>query len=97
VSVILHVSLTDRDDGGRYLETLGGLNPFESDLLENASDQSFLVNHWINQTISKRLVIEGGLKIGRPVVSRTWQLLYLGMLSYNNACKIEDTPFPFPY
>lgn len=94
--VSIHYLLSG-DARGCKLEILGGVGMQEAADLGRAPDHPFLVSHWINQAVSRRHILEGGLPIGSPVLSRTWQLMYLGMLSYNQACKIEDTPFPFPY
>ena len=40
---------------------------------------------------------EGGLSAPPPIATRIWQSLGNGMNGYNNACMIDDTPFPFPY
>eukprot|EP00923_Selenidium_pygospionis_P051358 GHVN01089169.1.p2 GENE.GHVN01089169.1~~GHVN01089169.1.p2 ORF type:complete len:499 (-),score=68.98 GHVN01089169.1:1187-2683(-) len=78
------------------LEVLGGINHEEFSVLRKAEDQAFVVGHWLSQLISRRIVA-GGVPVPPPILSRVWQILSLGMLAYNQVCKIEDTPFPFPY
>ncbi|KAF8822298.1 hypothetical protein IE077_004031 [Cardiosporidium cionae] len=78
------------------LEVLGGVSEVELQRLSVTNDQSFLVSHWILQACASRQN-NGGLNVPGPIVSRSWQVISLGMLSFNQACKIEDTPFPFPY
>ena len=39
----------------------------------------------------------GGLHVDPPAVSRIHQELSAGMHGWQQACKLEDTPFPFPY
>jgi len=39
----------------------------------------------------------GGLAVDAPVLSRIHQELSAGMEGFQQACKLEDTPFPFPY
>eukprot|EP00922_Rhytidocystis_sp_ex-Travisia-forbesii_P009312 GHVS01013574.1.p1 GENE.GHVS01013574.1~~GHVS01013574.1.p1 ORF type:complete len:741 (-),score=130.07 GHVS01013574.1:3509-5731(-) len=81
---------------GTQLEVLGGITQQEANLMSRTADRAFLVMHWISQHVSVRHMT-GGLSIPAPILSRSWQVLSLGMLAYNQACKIEDTPFPFPY
>ena len=40
---------------------------------------------------------EGGLCVDAPVLSRFYQLLGEGHISFMQCKKIRDTPFPFPY
>ena len=35
--------------------------------------------------------------IDAPVLSRVHQEMSYGMYGFQQACKLEDTPFPFPY
>ena len=39
----------------------------------------------------------GGLAVDPPAVSRIHQTLSDGNLGFFQACKLEDTPLPFPY
>lgn len=39
----------------------------------------------------------GGLHVDAPVLSRVHQELSSGYHGWQQACKLEDTPFPFPY
>ena len=50
----------------------------------------------IVRLISQRLV-EGGMAAPPPVVSRVYQELSNGFLGFQQAKKVADIPFPFPY
>lgn len=63
--------LLHRDGRGTRLEILGGVSEKEARDLERSSDQAYLVSHRINQIISRRLMLEKGLPIGGPVLSRS--------------------------
>ncbi|EPR58140.1 hypothetical protein TGME49_319620 [Toxoplasma gondii ME49] len=90
--------LLHNDAEKTQLEVLGGMDTFEAKLLSLTDDQTFLVMHWVVQEMMKRLVLEPkGLGVPPPCFARIQQQLSNGMLAFNSACKIEDTPFPFPY
>ena len=38
----------------------------------------------------------GGVHVDAPVLSRFHQEMSTGMYGFQQACKLEDTPFPFP-
>lgn len=92
---------------GMAIATLGGVNRFEvlcgadqsclnafkEDLV---SDKVNVVFMWVQDTLTKRLK-SGGLDIPSPILTRIFQELSTGMLGFNNALKIHNTPFPFPY
>eukprot|EP00427_Karlodinium_veneficum_P044450 CAMPEP_0169251912 /NCGR_PEP_ID=MMETSP1016-20121227/37774_1 /TAXON_ID=342587 /ORGANISM="Karlodinium micrum, Strain CCMP2283" /LENGTH=494 /DNA_ID=CAMNT_0009333097 /DNA_START=281 /DNA_END=1766 /DNA_ORIENTATION=- len=64
--------------------------------LQNCSAKVELVCHWIQQ------MIVGGIKtevmsIPSPILSRCFQLLTEGMMSFTDAVRIARVPFPFPY
>lgn len=77
---------------------IGGISEAERAALEAslAQDRVFLVVSWIFELMVKR-VHEGGLPVGAPILSRTYQVLSDGHLGYFQASKVADTPFPFPY
>ena len=78
------------------LEVLGGLSEGEMRCLHGNPERCHLVYTWL----LKELVLRrkaGGLATDGPVVSRIYQVLSDGMLSYLGARKLADTPFPFPY
>nr|CEL65198.1 TPA: hypothetical protein BN1204_010540 [Neospora caninum Liverpool] len=90
--------LLHNDAEKTQLEVLGGMDAFEAKLLSLTDDQTFLVMHWIVQEMMRRLVVEPkGLAVPPPCFARIQHQLSNGMLAFNSACKIEDTPFPFPY
>jgi hypothetical protein len=75
---------------------LGGLSEGEMRCLCGNPERCHLVYTWL----LKELVLRrkaGGLATDGPVVSRIYQVLSDGMLSYLGARKLADTPFPFPY
>jgi len=59
-------------------------------------DRVFLVFQWVQDTLVQRIT-RGGLDVPPPISTRIFQELSNGMLGFNNAIKIHDTPFPFPY
>ncbi|PFH36231.1 hypothetical protein BESB_044230 [Besnoitia besnoiti] len=90
--------LLHNDAERTQLEVLGGMDAFEAKLLSLTDDQTYLVMHWIIQEMMQRVVLEPkGLAVPPPCYSRVQLQLSNGMLAFNSACKIEDTPFPFPY
>jgi len=92
---------------GLAIATLGGVGDFEvlcgadqscldafkDDLI---ADKVNVVFMWVQDTLTKRLK-SGGLDVPSPILTRIFQELSTGMLGYNNALKIHNTPFPFPY
>lgn len=77
-------------------EVMGGVSHEEEQQLAGVADQPYFVLHLINQTASRRYKA-GGLPIPPPILARPWQSLSAGMQEFNQACKLDDTPFPFPY
>lgn len=64
--------------------------------LGKVQDDVYLTYSWIQDELMSRMA-EGGLNAPPPIATRIWQSLGNGMNGYNNACMIDDTPFPFPY
>lgn len=56
----------------------------------------YVIIQWIQQLILSNLDT-GVLPVAPPIVSRVFQDLSTGIVTLNNARKISDTPFPFPY
>lgn len=84
--------------GVTSFEVLAGADPscleaFENDKITDKCNLAFV---WVQDIITKRHT-SGGLDIPSPIISRIFQELSTGMLAFNNALKIHDTPFPFPY
>jgi len=73
------------------VEVLGGLSHTETTTLKQSLDQSFQVYHWISQLVCKFK------HLPPAAAARFLTLLTAGMGAFDQACKIEDTPFPFPY
>ena len=78
------------------LEVLGGLSEGEMRCLHGNPERCHLVYTWLLKEMVLRRKA-GGLATDGPVVSRIYQVLSDGMLSYLGARKLADTPFPFPY
>jgi len=58
--------------------------------------QVFLVFQWVTDALVRRMK-DDGLAVPPPICTRIFQELSNGMLGFNHAIKIHDTPFPFPY
>ncbi|CAI6004690.1 unnamed protein product [Closterium sp. NIES-65] len=78
------------------LAVLGGVNPTECSILEPSRDRVYLVMCWLHRALVARRMA-GGISQDAPIVSRIYQVLSDGMLGYENALKIVNTPFPFPF
>ena len=101
---VYHSLFEDQDAQRRHeeilsqspLPVLGGLGEGERAVLERYSDRVSLVySVLLGQLGARRRA--GGLAAEAPVYTRVLQVLSDGMLGFNQARKIEDTPFPFPY
>ncbi|CAE6968191.1 unnamed protein product [Symbiodinium sp. CCMP2592] len=86
---------TDADDSLQILDT-EGIAPGHLEFLEAANDQCEVLVQWVQQ-----LIIEshdaGVVDVPPPILSRAFQELSRGIVTLNNARKIKDIPFPFPY
>lgn len=51
---------------------------------------------WVTDALVRRMK-DKGLAVPPPICTRIFQELSNGMLGFNHAIKIHDTPFPFPY
>ncbi|CAI5506784.1 unnamed protein product [Closterium sp. Naga37s-1] len=78
------------------LAVLGGVNLTECSILEPSRDRVYLVMCWLHRALVARRMA-GGISQDAPIVSRIYQVLSDGMLGYENALKIVNTPFPFPF
>lgn len=79
------------------LPVLGGLNQTEKAIIASAVQEPvFLIFCWVHRLIVERRMA-GGIREDAPIVSRIHQVLSDGMLGYENARKLCETPFPFPY
>jgi len=57
-------------------------------------DRVHLLTQWINEDINELVPLVG---IPPPIMSRCYQELSNGMLGFNQATKMADIPFPFPF
>jgi hypothetical protein len=77
---------------------IGGVSAEErrSLALSHSRDRPLLVRTWILRLCLERQT-RGGLNVPPPIVTRAYQLLSEGAVAYQQARKVGDTPFPFPY
>ena len=80
------------------LPVLGGLSDAERRGLEllNSEERVHAEFARVLATVNSRRAA-GGLAVDPPAVSRIHQTLSDGNLGFYQACKLEDTPLPFPY
>mmetsp|Transcript_131776 Transcript_131776/g.320209 ORF Transcript_131776/g.320209 Transcript_131776/m.320209 type:complete len:550 (-) Transcript_131776:47-1696(-) len=76
------------DNQGMDLESLG--------FMQDSNDRCEILLQWI-----QRLIVDSEesktIKIAPPLLTRAFQELSRGIVNLNNARKIKDIPFPFPY
>ena len=80
------------------LPVLGGLSDTERRHLERLNSETRVgaAMATVMGSINARRAA-GGLWVDPPAVSRVHQVLSDGMLGFQSACKLEDTPLPFAY
>lgn len=78
------------------VQLLGQLTPQELEQLACVKETVNLVMMWILLELSE-LSISGLLLTEPPILTRVYQELSNGMLSYFRAMQIEAVPFPFPF
>lgn len=66
----------------------------EAHCLLKSTDRVNIVMYWIVRELAE---MAGDICVAPPIQSRIYQELSSGMLAYNNALKMSDIPFPFPY
>eukprot|EP00928_Gymnodinium_smaydae_P047886 TRINITY_DN31991_c0_g1_i1.p1 TRINITY_DN31991_c0_g1~~TRINITY_DN31991_c0_g1_i1.p1 ORF type:complete len:471 (-),score=72.79 TRINITY_DN31991_c0_g1_i1:410-1822(-) len=86
---------------GNGMSKILGIDEFENGALEfmNQVDNEsmvFVVAQWIQQLILGGMA-DGTIPTPPPIVSRVFQDITGGVVMTENARKITDTPFPFPY
>jgi len=86
---------TDADDSLQILDT-EGIAPGHLAFLQAANDQCEVLVQWVQQLIVESQD-EGVVEVPPPILSRAFQELSRGIVTLNNARKIKDIPFPFPY
>mmetsp|Transcript_52681 Transcript_52681/g.150153 ORF Transcript_52681/g.150153 Transcript_52681/m.150153 type:complete len:538 (+) Transcript_52681:103-1716(+) len=83
------------DDTLEIIDT-SGMDMESLAFLEDVNDRCEVIIQWMQRLIvdSER---EQVIKIAPPILSRAYQELSRGIVNLNNARKIKDIPFPFPY
>lgn len=67
---------------------------YEADSMGSQPDRVAMLTGWINEDINELVPLVG---IPPPIISRCYQELSNGMLGFNQAMKMADIPFPFPF
>jgi len=88
--------LQDNENALEVIEGLDQQSIVSSLNSVHCRDQVFMVFTWIQDTLIRRQNM-GGIAVPPPVCTRLFQEMSNGMLGFNNANKIHNTPFPFPY
>lgn len=73
-----------------------GIDPESLEFLEESSDKVEVLLQWIQRSTIVNMQ-SGVLPIPPPVMSRAFQEISRGIVNLQNARKIADFPFPFPY
>ena len=79
------------------LPVLGGVAPTTAAVLERYDDRVSHAFTAVLSTVAARRGAGGLAAAEPPVFSRVHHALSDGMLGFQQARKVEDTPFPFPY
>lgn len=83
------------DDTLEIIEN-AGMDPESLFFMQECNDRCEIILQWI-----QRLIVDSEeaktLKIAPPLLTRAFQELSRGIVNLNNARKIKDIPFPFPY
>ena len=84
--------------GQNPLRVLGGLSEAERTYLSRL-DSEARVNAVFTQVLAmvNRRRAAGGVDVVPPALARFHHEMCIGMIGFQQACKLEDTPFPFPY
>mmetsp|Transcript_54911 Transcript_54911/g.147011 ORF Transcript_54911/g.147011 Transcript_54911/m.147011 type:complete len:570 (-) Transcript_54911:44-1753(-) len=86
----------DLEDDALDVIEFHGINQDSLAFLKDSNDRCEILMQWI-----QRLVVEAHevntIKIAAPLLTRAFQELSRGIVNLNNARKIKDIPFPFPY
>eukprot|EP00747_Dinoflagellata_sp_TGD_P024467 gnl/TRDRNA2_/TRDRNA2_130570_c0_seq3.p1 gnl/TRDRNA2_/TRDRNA2_130570_c0~~gnl/TRDRNA2_/TRDRNA2_130570_c0_seq3.p1 ORF type:complete len:604 (+),score=75.48 gnl/TRDRNA2_/TRDRNA2_130570_c0_seq3:70-1881(+) len=85
-------------DSNKVFEIMqcNGLNESSLEFLQGSSDRVEVLLQWIQRSVVINMA-NGVLPIPPPVISRVFQELSRGIVNLQNARKIADFPFPFPY
>mmetsp|Transcript_70643 Transcript_70643/g.169290 ORF Transcript_70643/g.169290 Transcript_70643/m.169290 type:complete len:539 (-) Transcript_70643:215-1831(-) len=73
-----------------------GLDPQSLEFLRGSSDRCEIVLQWIQRHVVINST-NGVLPIAPPILSRVFQEYSRGIVNLNNARKIKEFPFPFPW
>jgi len=73
-----------------------GLSPEALRMIRDCDSKVELIFQWIQQLIVENIGT-GVLSIPAPILTRSFQELAVGMVHFNEAMKISNVPFPFPY
>jgi len=90
------LSEMDRVSFMHKVQVLGKVTKQEMDQLNSAQEAVNMVMKWILLEISD-YSIQKKLLTDPPIITRVYQELSNGMLSYFRAMQIEAVPFPFPF
>eukprot|EP00294_Goniomonas_avonlea_P011074 CAMPEP_0114546480 /NCGR_PEP_ID=MMETSP0114-20121206/3957_1 /TAXON_ID=31324 /ORGANISM="Goniomonas sp, Strain m" /LENGTH=376 /DNA_ID=CAMNT_0001730979 /DNA_START=45 /DNA_END=1175 /DNA_ORIENTATION=- len=96
---IVNEAAAEEPDEFGHCETLmvlGGITPQELALLSEIEGRPYQVMCWIQRDILLRHKA-GGMSVPPPILSRCMQAMSDGFNAFENAAKIQDTLFPFPY
>eukprot|EP00928_Gymnodinium_smaydae_P052602 TRINITY_DN3660_c0_g1_i3.p1 TRINITY_DN3660_c0_g1~~TRINITY_DN3660_c0_g1_i3.p1 ORF type:complete len:643 (+),score=105.58 TRINITY_DN3660_c0_g1_i3:75-1931(+) len=85
-------------DGDTVILGVDGLDDDTLELMNLADDEAlvYVIVQWIQQMILHN-ISNGVITTPAPIVSRVFQDISQGVVTVNNAKKISETPFPFPY
>ncbi|CAE8734720.1 unnamed protein product [Polarella glacialis] len=97
---MLHCSalqkICDLEDNRLEIINSDDMDPESMEFLRGCANPPEVVTNWI-----QRLIVQGKdagiIDIEAPLLSRTFQEIGGGLISLNNASKIKDFQFPFPY
>lgn len=81
---------------GMELIDIQGLDEMTLRSLHSTDQRTQLVLHWLQGAITDALTA-GILNIPPPLLTRVFQELSNGLMAFNQALKVADIPFPFPY
>jgi len=87
--------VSDLDDAFRVIDN-DGMEDGSLLFLEGNSEKCEIILQWI-QRLTMDMTRSGVVVAPPPIVSRVFQELSRGIVNLNNARKIADIPFPFPY
>ncbi|CAE8655278.1 unnamed protein product, partial [Polarella glacialis] len=97
---LLHCSalqqICDLEDNSLEIINSDEMDLISMNFLRSFANPQEVVTNWIQRMIVEA-VDSGTIDISAPVLSRTFQELGNGLISLNNARKIKDVQFPFPY